>query len=69
MGILGNEAANVVAKKTAEGVRSLEDHEKWMSGGGIQHWARQRKKEYLEGDGEGAVISRVVKWKQRAVTN
>ena len=69
MGILGNEAADVVAKKAAEGVRSLEDNEKWMSGGGIQHWARQRKKEYLDGDGEGAVISRVMKWKRRAVTN
>ena len=34
MGILGNEAAQVVAKRAAEEVRSLEDHEKWISGGG-----------------------------------
>ena len=34
MGILSNEAADIVAKKAAEGVRSLENHGKWMSGGG-----------------------------------
>ena len=34
MGILGNEAADVVAKKATGGVRPLENHEKWMSGGG-----------------------------------
>ena len=32
MGILGNEASDVLAKQAAEGV-SLEDHDKWMSGG------------------------------------
>ena len=32
IGILGNEAADAVAKKAAEGVR-LDDHEKWMTGG------------------------------------
>ena len=32
MGILGNEAADVLAKNAAEGV-PLDDHEKWMSGG------------------------------------
>ena len=32
MGILGNEAAGVVAKKAAEKVRTLEDDEKWISG-------------------------------------
>ena len=44
LGILGNEAADVVAKQAAEGVKSLEDHEMWMSGGGIGQWARQRKR-------------------------
>ena len=34
MGILGNEAADVGAKNAAGEVRTLEDHEKWMSGGG-----------------------------------
>ena len=33
MGILGNEAADRLAKNAAEGV-PLDDHEKWMSGGG-----------------------------------
>ena len=32
MGILGNEAADVLAQNAAEGV-FLDDHEKWMSGG------------------------------------
>ena len=31
MGILGNEAADVVAKQAAEGVPA-DDHKKWMSG-------------------------------------
>ena len=33
MGILGNEVADVLAKNAAEGV-PLDDHDKWMSGGG-----------------------------------
>ena len=49
MGILGNEAADAVAKKAAEGLRTLEDHEKWMSWGGVRQWAKQRKRAYLEG--------------------
>ena len=32
IGILGNEAADVLAKNAAEGV-PLDDHKKWMSGG------------------------------------
>ena len=44
MGILGNEAANVLAKKATEGV-PLDDHEKWMSGGGIRQWVKWRKRE------------------------
>ena len=36
IGILGNEAADAVAKKGAEGVRTLEGHEKWSLGGGIR---------------------------------
>ena len=35
MGILGNEAADVLAKNAAEGLPP-DDHEKWMSGGGIR---------------------------------
>ena len=53
MGILGNEAADVCAKQTAEGV-SLDDHEKWMSGeGGIRQWTKWRKKEAVEVEGGG----------------
>ena len=33
MGILVNEATDVLAKNAAEGV-PLDDHKKWMSGGG-----------------------------------
>ena len=35
IGILGNEAADVMAKKAAEEV-PLDDHEQWISGGGIR---------------------------------
>ena len=31
MGILGNEAADVMEKSAAEKVRSLKDHEEWMT--------------------------------------
>ena len=34
MDILGNEATNVLAKNAAEGVPP-NDHEKWMSWGGV----------------------------------
>ena len=44
MGILGNEADDVVAKDVAV---SRGDHEKWISGGGIRPWARRRKMEYV----------------------
>ena len=67
-GILGNEAADTVAKNAAEKVRALDDHEKWLSGGGSE-WARQRNKAYLEGDGEGKVIGSAMKWRRKAVTN
>ena len=47
-----------------------DDHEKWMSGGGIRQWAKQRKRRYLKGDGrEDAVISRAMGWQRQAVTN
>lgn len=36
MGILGHEAADAVDKNTAERVRSLEDHQKWIFGGDIR---------------------------------
>ena len=72
LGILGNEAVDVLAKSAAEGVPP-DDHEKWMSGGGIRQWAKQRKRRYLEKDGLGgdgrAVIGRAMKWKREAVTN
>lgn len=68
MGIFRNQAANVVAKSTAEDV-PLDDYKKWMSGGGIRQWVRQRKREYLEGDREVVVIGRMIRWKQKAVTN
>ena len=44
MGILGNEAADVLAKNAAEGVPP-DDHEKWMSGGSIRQWAKERNLE------------------------
>ena len=56
IGILGNEAADVCAKKAAEGV-PLDDHAKWMSGGGIREWAKGRKRENVE---EGGGIKRVM---------
>ena len=60
---------DVVAKRAADSVKSREDRDKWMCGGGIRQWARQRKRRYLEGDGEVVMISRAMKWKRRAVTN
>ena len=65
MGNLGNKATDVLAKRAAESV-PLDDHEKWMSGGGIRQWARRRKTEYVE---EGADIRRVMGWSRKAVTN
>ena len=56
------------AKQAAEGVKSLEDHDKWMSGRGIRQWARQRKRKYLEEGGE-AVIGRVMGWRRKAITS
>ena len=51
----------------------LDDHEKWMSGGGIRQWAKQRNRTYLENDalgGDGrALIGRAMKWRRKAVTN
>ena len=39
-----------------------------MSRGGIRQWAKQRKREYIEG-GEEKVIKRAMGWRRRAVTN
>ena len=51
----------------------LDDHDKWMTGGGIRQWAKQRKRRYLETDGLGgdgsAVIGRAMKLRRKAVTN
>ena len=66
MGILGNEAADVLAKNAAEGVPQ-DDHDRWMSGG-IRQWAKQRKRDYLE-EGEDAVIGRAMGWRRKAATN
>ena len=58
--ILGNETADVLAKKAAEGVPP-DDYKKWMTGG-IRQWAKQRKRRYLEGDGSGdTVIGRALR--------
>src|SRR5258706_16434410 len=40
IGILGNEAADVVAKRAAEVVRNLVDNEKWVSGRGVGQGAK-----------------------------
>ena len=48
MGILGNEAADVLAKNAAEGV-PVEDHEKWMSGGGYPAVGETAKEEVFGG--------------------
>ena len=63
IGILGNEAADTSAKQVAESV-PLDDHQKWMSGGGIRQWARQRKVEYME---EGGNIKAKMGWRRKAV--
>ena len=51
----------------------MENDRKWISGGGVRQWARQRKRQYLEATGEGskeiAVIGRIMKWRRQAVTN
>ena len=60
------------AKKAAEGV-PLDDHAKWLSGGGIRQWAKQRKRGYLQKDGLGGdgrmVIERAMGWRREAVTS
>ena len=61
LGILGNEAADVLAKNAAEGV-PLDDHEKWMSGGGGDKKVGEAeevgkcggRRGYKEGDGMAA---------------
>ena len=69
IGILGNEAADILAKNAEEGVPP-DDHEKWVTGGGIRQWTKQRKRRYLEGDGsEDALIGRAMGWRRKAVTN
>ena len=50
MGILGNEAADVLAKRAAERVL-VDDHEKWMTGGGLRQWAKQRKQKNVGEEG------------------
>ena len=56
----------MLAKEAAEGV-PLDDHDRWVSGGGIRQWAKQRKRSYLEG--EEAVVGRAMGWRRKAVTN
>ena len=62
-----NEVANVLAKNAAEGVPP-DDHDRWMSGGGIRQWTKQRKRDYLE-EGGNAVSGRAMGWRRKAVTN
>ena len=54
MAILGNEPADVLAKRAAEGV-PLDDHKQWMSGGagGTRQWVKRRKKEGVEEEKRG----------------
>ena len=58
MGILRNEAADMLAKNAAEGV-PLDDQNKWMTGGGIRQWAKWRKKDKVE---EVGGITRAMGW-------
>ena len=44
----------------------LDDHDKWMSGGGIRQLAKRRKRENVE---EGGGIKRAMGWRRKAVTN
>src|SRR5258706_16314354 len=57
MGILGNEAADVLAKNAAEGV-PLDDHEKWISGGEI---VEEGEKGQWDGGGRQTVGCKVEK--------
>ena len=68
IGILGNEAADVLAKQAAESV-PLDDDGKWMPGGVISQWAKNRGREYVGEAGGEAVIRRAMGWRRRAVTN
>ena len=52
-------------KNTAEGVPP-DDHDKWMSGGGIRQWAKQRKRENV---GKEGAIKRAMGWRRKAVIN
>ena len=51
VGILGNEAADVLAKRAAEGM-PLDDHEKWMSGGEYQAVGKAAEEKVLGGGRE-----------------
>ena len=62
MGILGNEAADVLEKNAAEGV-PLDDHEKWISGEGYKAVGE------AENVDEGGDIRRAMGWRRKAVTN
>ena len=68
IGIFSNEAADVLAKLAAESV-PVDDHGKWMSGGGIRQWAKNKKREYVKEAGGDAVISRAMGWRRGAVTD
>ena len=66
MGQLSQRCSSKLMSKLTP-IDSLDDHEKWMSGGGIRQWAKQRKRSYLEG--QEAVIGRAMRSRRKAVTN
>ena len=67
MGILGDKAADVVAKNAAEKVKTLADHEKWISEGVYGSGRKVRRGGIWRK--VRTVIGRVMEWRRRAVTN
>ena len=68
IGILENEAADMLVKRVVEGV-SPNGYEKCMYKRGIRQWVKMRKKEHVEGREGERVIKRAMGWERMAVTN